>query len=118
MRGVLALALALALQAPPRLSKSLEVSVTNVDAVVTDSKGQPITDLTAADFEVRQDGVVQPLTNFSFIRHLPPPVPGEGVPAPVPAPAPTPVFEPTTGPSGASGNTFRPSWVRTSRSSS
>ena len=103
MRGVLALALALALpasdQAPPRLSKSLEVSVTNVDAVVTDSKGQPITDLTAADFEVRQDGVVQPLTNFSFIRHLPPappPVPGEGVPAPVPAPAPTPVFEPTT----------------------
>ena len=51
---VLALALpASSSQTDSTLAKSVEVSVTNVDVVVTDSKGQPVTDLTAADFEVR-----------------------------------------------------------------
>jgi VWFA-related protein len=79
MRRVLAVARAGALfaisaataQTGGPVARSVEVSVTNVDVVVTDPKGQPITDLTAADFEVRQDGVVQPLTNFSFIRNVP-----------------------------------------------
>jgi VWFA-related protein len=101
MRRILAVALALALtdaaaQTGATISKSVEVSVTNVDVVVTDSKGQPITDLTAADFEVRQDGVVQPLTNFSFIRNAPPapPVPAEAAPPITPTPAPA--LEPAT----------------------
>lgn len=101
MRRTLLLTLALALpasssQTGSTIAKSVEVSVTNVDVVVTDSKGQPITDLTAADFEVRQDGVVQPLTNFSFIRNAPPapPVPAENAP-PAP-PTPAPAFEPAT----------------------
>jgi VWFA-related protein len=70
--------------------------VTNVDVVVTDPKGQPITDLTAADFEVRQDGVVQPLTNFSFIRNAPPASapPIEGAP-PAPSASAT-ALEPAT----------------------
>lgn len=95
MRRILTVALALALtdaaaQTGATISKSVEVSVTNVDVVVTDSKGQPITDLTAADFEVRQDGVVQPLTNFSFIRNAPPapPVPAEAAAPITPTPAP------------------------------
>jgi VWFA-related protein len=99
MRRALSFALAFTLSALSAASaptgapvaKSVEVSVTNVDVVVTDSKGQPIADLTAADFEVKQDGVVQPLTNFSFIRNEPtapavPPAPdAASAPAPVPA---------------------------------
>lgn len=92
MRRSLALALAVSFAALPGataqtgspVARSVEVSVTNVDVVVTDSKGQPIADLSAADFEVRQDGVVQPLTNFSFIRNLP----GPAVPAAPDAPPP------------------------------
>ena len=104
MRRVLSVALAcvLALALPASstqpdstLAKSVEVSVTNVDVVVTDSKGQAVTDLTAADFEVRQDGVVQPLTNFSFIRNAPAQaLPVEG--APPASPPPATVLEPAT----------------------
>lgn len=48
----------------PPVAESVEVSVTNVEVVVTDSKGNRVPGLTAADFEIRQDGVVQPITNF------------------------------------------------------
>lgn len=76
-------------QPDSRLAGSVEVSVTNVDVVVTDSKGQPISDLTPADFELRQDGVVQPLTNFSFIRNVPP-APGVSPVPPAPGVPPAP----------------------------
>ncbi len=72
--GAVALALPLAAQTGS-ISRSVSVSVTNVDVVVTDAAGKPITDLTAADFEIRQDGKVQPITNFSFVRNPPPPPP-------------------------------------------
>jgi VWFA-related protein len=73
--GAIALALPLAAQTGS-VSRSVSVSVTNVDVVVTDSSGKPITDLSPADFEIRQDGKVQPITNFSFVRNpLPPPPP-------------------------------------------
>jgi VWFA-related protein len=73
--GAVALALPLAAQTGS-VSRSVSVSVTNVDVVVTDSSGKPITDLAPADFEIRQDGRVQPITNFSFVRNpLPPPAP-------------------------------------------
>jgi VWFA-related protein len=104
MRRVLSLLLALALPASSTqtgsgVSKSVEISVTNLDVVVTDSNGKAIPDLTAADFEVKQDGVVQPLTNFSFIRNAPAaPAATAAVPAPAPAeaaPAPAlPAYEP------------------------
>jgi len=48
----------------PPVTESVEVSVTSVEVVVTDSKGNRVPGLTAADFEVRQDGVLQPITNF------------------------------------------------------
>ena len=43
------------------------VNPVQVDAVVTDKKGQLVTDLTAEDFEILQDKQPQPISNFSFV---------------------------------------------------
>ena len=48
----------------PPISERVEVSVTNVDVVVTDSKGNRVNGLTRDDFEVFQDNVPQTITNF------------------------------------------------------
>jgi VWFA-related protein len=48
----------------PPVVESVDVSVTSVDVVVTDSKGQRVPGLTADDFEVKQDGINQKITNF------------------------------------------------------
>ena len=48
----------------PPVAESVEVSVTSVEVIVTDSKGKRVPGLKATDFEVRQDGVIQPITNF------------------------------------------------------
>jgi len=48
----------------PPVSETVDVNVTNVDVFVTDSKGHRVTGLTADDFEVRQDGLPQKITNF------------------------------------------------------
>jgi len=48
----------------PPVSESVDVSITNVDVVVTDSKGNRVPGLTAQDFVIRQDGVIQNITNF------------------------------------------------------
>ena len=48
----------------PPVSESVDVSITNVEVFVTDSKGQRVAGLTTADFEVQQDGVPQKITNF------------------------------------------------------
>ncbi len=47
----------------PPFSESVDVSVTNVEVVVTDSKGR-VAGLAREDFEVFQDGVPQKITNF------------------------------------------------------
>ena len=41
-----------------------------IDAVVTDQKGRIVPDLTAADFEVRQDGKLQKLLFAQFVPVL------------------------------------------------
>ncbi len=46
----------------------INVNLVQVDAVVMDSKGRPVTNLKAEDFELRQDGKQQKITNFEFIR--------------------------------------------------
>jgi VWFA-related protein len=46
------------------VTESVSVDITNIEVIVTDSKGQRVTGLTRDDFEVRQDGVIQPITNF------------------------------------------------------
>lgn len=48
----------------PPISESVEVSVTNIEVIVTDRKGNRVRGLTREDFEVRQDGQPQKITNF------------------------------------------------------
>ena len=48
----------------PPVVESVDVSITSVDVVVTDSKGNRVPDLTADDFVIQQDGVPQKITNF------------------------------------------------------
>lgn len=54
-------------QAPsvPRAGESIEVSVVNVDAVVTDKQGNRIHGLHRDDFEIYENGVRQPISNFA-----------------------------------------------------
>ena len=44
-----------------------------VDAVVTDAHGRRVTDLHADDFEIKQDGVTQKVTHFSYVPDDRPP---------------------------------------------
>jgi VWFA-related protein len=44
---------------------TIDVSIVNVDVVVTDRQNRPVTGLTARDFEIRENGKPQPITNFS-----------------------------------------------------
>jgi VWFA-related protein len=46
----------------------ISVDLVQMDAVVTNSKDAPVTDLTAQDFIILQDGKPQEITNFSFVR--------------------------------------------------
>ncbi|HSP93747.1 MAG TPA: VWA domain-containing protein [Thermoanaerobaculia bacterium] len=48
----------------PPVSERVEVSVTNVEVVVTDSKGNRVAGLTRDEFEVYQDGLPQTVSNF------------------------------------------------------
>ncbi|HWC65927.1 MAG TPA: hypothetical protein VG777_07585, partial [Thermoanaerobaculia bacterium] len=48
----------------PPLSENVTVAVTNVDVVVTDSKGRRVPGLKKEDFRVFEDGIPQPITNF------------------------------------------------------
>lgn len=56
---------------PPREKKDDVVVITTnliqIDATVTDDKGNVVTDLTADDFEIFENNEKQPITNFSFI---------------------------------------------------
>ncbi len=79
------------------------VTVTNVDVIVEDGKGNRVTGLRKEDFTVIEDGLEQPITNFFAVEQgrvtvlgdeaIPPPpaAPPAGAPAPAPAAAvPTP----------------------------
>ena len=52
--------------APP--SFRVEVNYVEVDAFVTDAQGRVVTDLTADDFEVLEDGRQQKVVTFSFVN--------------------------------------------------
>lgn len=51
-------------QGLPPVAESVEVSVTNVEVIVTDSKGKRVAGLTKDDFQLLQDGVPQTISNF------------------------------------------------------
>ncbi|MCL4810182.1 MAG: hypothetical protein KJ062_20675, partial [Thermoanaerobaculia bacterium] len=89
------------------LVRNVDVTVTNLDVVVTDRKGNRIRGLTREDFEVYEDGVLQPLTNFYavdggrvvfFGDEAIPGVDPPAAPAPAPVPAPSPIATPAPAP--------------------
>jgi VWFA-related protein len=45
----------------------VEVTVVNVDVYVRDRQGRPVTELTAEDFRISQDGIPMPLSNFAVL---------------------------------------------------
>ena len=57
-----------------------------IDVTVLDKDGRPVTDLTAADFEISEDGKAQQIVSATLIRG--------GVPSRLPAPAATPSDRP------------------------
>ena len=71
------------------LSETMTVRVINIDVVVTDRKGNPVSGLTKDDFELYENGIPKVISNFYEIE-------SEGSPAATPAvttaaaPAPTP----------------------------
>lgn len=71
--AVLIAVLAAAAAAQEKLFESVEVHVVNVDVVVTDRNGHPVTGLTKDDFEIDEGGERQTITNFSEYRSQPAP---------------------------------------------
>ena len=76
---------------------TVEVQVVNVDVVVTDRSGKPVTDLTAADFTVLEDGKPVEITHFVPPRPiaLPSTVAEPTATAESPAPEAAPAAAPT-----------------------
>jgi VWFA-related protein len=66
-----------------QLTEKIDVNLVNVDVTVT-AKGHSIQGLTKDDFEIREDGVLQSITNFYAVENIPARM-EEGV---TPAPAP------------------------------
>jgi VWFA-related protein len=58
-------------QASDEATLRITVTLVQVDAVVTDSKGKHIADLKPQDFEIRQDGKLQKITHFSYVSLAP-----------------------------------------------
>jgi VWFA-related protein len=52
----------------PKLTESIDVRVIGVDVVVTDKKGNPVTGLTKDDFQVFENGIEKPISNFYEIE--------------------------------------------------
>jgi VWFA-related protein len=61
-------ALIAAIAAAQTLTQKIDVSVVNVDVVVTAKDGSPVHGLTRDDFQVFEDGVMQPITNFYAVE--------------------------------------------------
>lgn len=55
-------------QAPPSVTFQVEVNYVDVDAIVTDEKGNFVSGLTRDDFEVYEDGKPQKVELFSFVE--------------------------------------------------
>ena len=67
----------------------ISTNLIQVDVTVTDSKGRVVTDLSAEDFEIYENGAKQKITNFSFVASVKEKTetvksPNEKVSAPVP----------------------------------
>jgi VWFA-related protein len=74
----------------PHAAESVEVSIVNVDAVVVDKEGKRVQGLQRDDFEIFENGVRQPITNFAEYTATPPQQQNGVVTAQIPAVAPQP----------------------------
>ncbi|HYK05653.1 MAG TPA: VWA domain-containing protein [Thermoanaerobaculia bacterium] len=63
--AMLLCSLTLFAQETPRLGETVEVSIVNVDVVVTDAKGNRVRGLTKDDFQIFENGKPQPVSNFA-----------------------------------------------------
>lgn len=63
--SALFLTLSLAAQDAPRIGETVEVSIVNVDVFVTDRDGNRVHGLTQNDFEIYENGKLQPISNFA-----------------------------------------------------
>ena len=70
--------------APQRAPGTLNEGVTAVlvDVVVRDRRGQPVRDLTPADFQILEDGVAQPIGSFTPFTDPRSAAPAAAAPAP------------------------------------
>ena len=70
---LLALPASAAPQTPPvpHAAESVEVSIVNVDAVVVDKQGHRVQGLRRDDFDIFENGVRQPITNFAECSSTP-----------------------------------------------
>jgi hypothetical protein len=50
----------------------ITTNLVQVDVTVTDNDGRPVTGLTPDDFEIREEGKLQQITDLSFIGTAPP----------------------------------------------
>ena len=67
---------------------SIDVDVINVEVVVTDKQGRPVTGLTRDDFEIFEDGRPVELINFHEVRSVAPESPADEPAPPDEAPGP------------------------------
>ena len=67
----------------------VSTELVQVDAVVTDKQGRQVTNLTAKDFEIVEDGIKRPITHFRYVSFEPLPLPTPTVPAASRLPPPT-----------------------------
>ena len=74
----------------PAIGASIEVSIVNVDVFVTDKAGKRVRGLTKDDFEIFENGVRQPISNFAEFAAEPPKPEAPSAPAVAPEPAPAP----------------------------
>ncbi|HYR27685.1 MAG TPA: VWA domain-containing protein, partial [Thermoanaerobaculia bacterium] len=70
-----------------QVTETVEVRLIEVDATVTDRDGVPVTGLTAADFELFENGRPQAITNFSEYRQTSSTSTATATAAPAPSPA-------------------------------
>src|SRR5229473_286053 len=52
----------------PKITENIDVRVIGVDVVVTDKKGNPVTGLTKDDFQIFENGIEKPISNFYEIE--------------------------------------------------
>jgi VWFA-related protein len=81
--------------AQPETVVRVTVGLVQVDAVVTDKQGRQVTNLTPADFVIREGGQERDITHVSYVRLAPPVASGA---ATEPRPAPSTGREPALAP--------------------